>query len=133
MPPLPAVFSQRKTRRSASANGSGRQRTAVAMPNDVATAAMAPARVRITVAENAGCRRKSLNAHLMSAMAAWTRIPHGGLPCAILSPVHLRDVILFTTTLLAIVNPISSAVLFAAMAGKFTAHIQRQMANQSAF
>ena len=27
--------------------------------------------------------------------------------------MHLRDVVLFTTTLLAIVNPISSAVLFA--------------------
>jgi multiple antibiotic resistance protein len=47
--------------------------------------------------------------------------------------VHLRDVVLFTTTLLAIVNPISSAVLFAAMAGRFGSDIQRQMANQSAF
>jgi len=46
--------------------------------------------------------------------------------------VHLRDVVLFATTLLAIVNPISSAVLFAAMAGRFGADIQRQMANQSA-
>jgi multiple antibiotic resistance protein len=47
--------------------------------------------------------------------------------------VHLRDVVLFTTTLLAIVNPISSAVLFATMAGRFGADIQRRMANQSAF
>ena len=46
--------------------------------------------------------------------------------------MHLRDVVLFATTLLAIVNPISSAVLFAAMAGRFGADIQRQMANQSA-
>jgi len=47
--------------------------------------------------------------------------------------VHLRDVVLFTTTLLAIVNPISSAVLFATMAGRFGSDIQRRMANQSAF
>jgi multiple antibiotic resistance protein len=47
--------------------------------------------------------------------------------------VHLRDVVLFTTTLLAILNPISSAVLFAAMAGRFGGEIQRRMANQSAF
>lgn len=39
----------------------------------------------------------------------------------------------FATTLLAIVNPISSAVLFASMAGRFPASLQRQMANQSAF
>jgi multiple antibiotic resistance protein len=45
----------------------------------------------------------------------------------------LQNVVLFTTTLLAIVNPISSSVLFAAMAGKFTTDIQRRMANQSAF
>ena len=50
----------------------------------------------------------------------------------ILDPVHLRDVVLFTTTLLAIVNPISSAVLFAAMAGRFASGIQCRMANQSA-
>ena len=37
----------------------------------------------------------------------------------------------FATTLLAIVNPISSAVLFASMAGRFSADIQRRMANQS--
>jgi multiple antibiotic resistance protein len=47
--------------------------------------------------------------------------------------VHLRDVVLFTTTLVAIVNPISSAVLFASMAGRFGPDIQRRMANQSAF
>ena len=47
--------------------------------------------------------------------------------------MHLRDVVLFTTTLVAIVNPISSAVLFATMAGRFGSVIQRQMANQSAF
>jgi multiple antibiotic resistance protein len=47
--------------------------------------------------------------------------------------VQLREVILFTTTLLAIVNPISSAVLFASMAGRFDSVIQRRMANQSAF
>ena len=39
----------------------------------------------------------------------------------ILSTVNLRDVVLFTTTLLAIVNPISSAVLFATMSGRFGA------------
>src|SRR3954471_15321817 len=47
--------------------------------------------------------------------------------------MHLRDVVLFSTTLIAIVNPISSAVLFASMAGKFSATIARRMANQSAF
>jgi multiple antibiotic resistance protein len=41
--------------------------------------------------------------------------------------------VLFATTLLAIVNPISSAVLFASMAGRFSAGVQRRMANQSAF
>ena len=46
--------------------------------------------------------------------------------------MRLPDVVLFTTTLLAIVNPISSAVLFAAMAGRFAPDIQRRMANQSA-
>jgi MarC family integral membrane protein len=46
--------------------------------------------------------------------------------------VHLGDVVLFTTTVLAIVNPISSAVLFAAMAGRFAPGIQQRMANQSA-
>jgi multiple antibiotic resistance protein len=47
--------------------------------------------------------------------------------------LHLREVVLFSTTLIAIVNPISSAVLFAAMAGRFHASVQRRMANQSAF
>ena len=47
--------------------------------------------------------------------------------------MQLREVVLFTTTLLAIVNPISSAVLFASMAGRFDSVIQRRMANQSAF
>lgn len=47
--------------------------------------------------------------------------------------MHLRDVVLFSTTLVAIVNPISSAVLFASMAGRFGPAIARRMANQSAF
>lgn len=47
--------------------------------------------------------------------------------------MHLREAILFSTTLIAIVNPISSAVLFASMAGRFHAPIQRRMANQTAF
>src|SRR5258708_1928110 len=51
----------------------------------------------------------------------------------ILITVDLRDVVLFTTTLLAIVNPISSAVFFASMSGRFGGTIQRRMANQSAF
>jgi len=47
--------------------------------------------------------------------------------------LHLREVVLFSTTLIAIVNPISSAVLFASMAGRFDATIERRMAKQSAF
>ena len=47
--------------------------------------------------------------------------------------MHLREVVLFSTTLVAIVNPISSAVLFASMAGRFNTSIQTRMANQSAF
>ena len=47
--------------------------------------------------------------------------------------MNLSATILFTTTLLAIVNPISSAVLFASLAGKFTSGIQRRMADQGAF
>ena len=39
----------------------------------------------------------------------------------------------FATTLIAIVNPISSAVLFASMSGRFSADVQRRMANQSGF
>jgi multiple antibiotic resistance protein len=46
--------------------------------------------------------------------------------------LNLQAIVLFTTTLLAIVNPISSAVLFATMSGRFAAGIQRRMANQSA-
>lgn len=40
-------------------------------------------------------------------------------------------VVLFSTTLLAIVNPVSSAVMFAAVAGRFPVNVQRRMANQS--
>jgi len=47
--------------------------------------------------------------------------------------VDSGDVVLFTTTLLAIVNPLSSVVLFATMSGRFGGVIQRRMANQSAF
>jgi multiple antibiotic resistance protein len=50
-----------------------------------------------------------------------------------MSRVHLREVVLFSTTLIAIVNPISSAVLFASMSGRFGPAIQTRMANQSAF
>ena len=46
--------------------------------------------------------------------------------------MRLADVVLFTTTLLAIINPISSAVLFATMAGRFGPSIQRRMANRTA-
>jgi len=45
----------------------------------------------------------------------------------------VQAVILFTTTLIAIVNPISSSVLFASMASRFPVDVQRRMANQSAF
>lgn len=45
----------------------------------------------------------------------------------------LQNIVLFSTTLLAIINPISSSVLFAAMSGRFPTGIQRRMANQSAF
>jgi multiple antibiotic resistance protein len=47
--------------------------------------------------------------------------------------LHLRDVVLFSTTLVAIVNPISSAVLFASMSARFGAPVQSRMANQIAF
>ena len=50
-----------------------------------------------------------------------------------MAELHLHEAILFSTTLIAIVNPISSAVLFASMAGRFGATIERRMANQSAF
>lgn len=46
--------------------------------------------------------------------------------------MNLQDVILFSTSLLAIVNPVASAVLFAALAGGFAPGIQRRMSNQSA-
>ena len=43
-----------------------------------------------------------------------------------------QDVLLFTTALLAIVNPISSAVLFATMTGQYGRTIQRRIADHSA-
>jgi multiple antibiotic resistance protein len=46
--------------------------------------------------------------------------------------MNRQAILLFSTSLLAIVNPVSSAVLFAAMAGRFTQSVQRRMANQSA-
>jgi multiple antibiotic resistance protein len=46
--------------------------------------------------------------------------------------VNVQAVVLFATMLVAIVNPISSAVLFATMSGRFGPAIQRRMANQSA-
>ena len=46
--------------------------------------------------------------------------------------MKLQGIILFATTLVAIVNPLSSAVLFATMAGRFSPAVQRRMANQSA-
>ena len=45
--------------------------------------------------------------------------------------MDLQATLLFATSLLAIVNPVSSAVLFVATAGKFSADVQRRMANQS--
>jgi len=42
-----------------------------------------------------------------------------------------QAVVLFSTTLLAIVNPVASAVMFAAVAGRFPKAVQRKMANQS--
>jgi multiple antibiotic resistance protein len=46
--------------------------------------------------------------------------------------VNLQATVLFATALLAIVNPVSSAVLFAALAGRFASTIQQRMAKQSA-
>lgn len=43
-----------------------------------------------------------------------------------------QAIVLFTTALLAIINPISSSVLFATMSGRFGGTVQRRMANQSA-
>jgi len=45
--------------------------------------------------------------------------------------VTFQSVVLFSTTLLAIVNPVGSAVMFAAVAGRFPKLVQRRMANQS--
>jgi multiple antibiotic resistance protein len=44
-----------------------------------------------------------------------------------------QNIVLFATSLLAIINPISSSVLFATMTGKFPRDIQRRMSNQTAF
>jgi len=49
-----------------------------------------------------------------------------------MAELHVHEIVLFATTLIAIVNPISSAVLFASMAGRFGALIERRMANESA-
>jgi multiple antibiotic resistance protein len=46
--------------------------------------------------------------------------------------VDLQATLLFTTSLLAIVNPLSSAVLFVTTAARFSQGIQRRMADQSA-
>lgn len=46
--------------------------------------------------------------------------------------MSLQNIFLFATTLVAIVNPISSSVLFATMAARFSSDIQRRMANQGA-
>ena len=43
-----------------------------------------------------------------------------------------ESAVLFSTTLLAIVNPVGSAVMFAALAGRFPQAVQRRMANSSA-
>lgn len=43
-----------------------------------------------------------------------------------------QSAVLFSTTLLAIVNPVGSAVMFAAVAGRFPQAVQRRMANSSA-
>jgi multiple antibiotic resistance protein len=45
--------------------------------------------------------------------------------------VDLQATLLFATSLLAIVNPLGSAVLFATMAGRFSPAVQRRMADQS--
>jgi len=46
--------------------------------------------------------------------------------------VSSQDTLLFLLGLLAIVNPIGSAVLFTTLAGRFATSIQRRVANQSA-
>ena len=45
--------------------------------------------------------------------------------------MSFQAVVLFSTTLLAIVNPVGSAVMFAAVAGRFPKNVQARMANQS--
>jgi MarC family membrane protein len=47
--------------------------------------------------------------------------------------VNLRNIALFATSLLAIMNPISSAVLFATTTARFGPSIHQQMAKQSGF
>src|SRR4030095_10547994 len=47
------------------------------------------------------------------------------------SAVDLQATLLFTTSLLAIVNPVSSAVLFVTTASRFSRHVQQRMADQS--
>lgn len=46
--------------------------------------------------------------------------------------MNLQAILLFTTSLLAIVNPLSSAVLFVTTASRFSQGAQRKMADQSA-
>jgi multiple antibiotic resistance protein len=46
--------------------------------------------------------------------------------------VTFESAVLFATTLLAIVNPLGSAVMFAALAGRFPGAVQRRMADSSA-
>ena len=46
--------------------------------------------------------------------------------------MDLQATLLFTTSLLAIVNPLSSSVLFVTTASRFSGDIQRKMADQSA-
>lgn len=46
--------------------------------------------------------------------------------------MDLQATLLFTTSLLAIVNPLSSAVLFVTTASRFSQGVQRRMADQSA-
>lgn len=52
--------------------------------------------------------------------------------CATIAQVSSQDVLLFLLGLLAIVNPVGSAVLFTTLAGRFTTSIQKRVANQSA-
>ncbi|NQW02515.1 MAG: MarC family protein [Acidobacteria bacterium] len=43
-----------------------------------------------------------------------------------------QEIVLFSTSMLAIINPLAAAVLFVSLAGKFDKSVQRRMANQSA-